>query len=181
MSKRASELASSTTVAIAVVLALSAGAFIGASPAYAADAAPGAAVRWTTLMFAVPFAILVEYTVMQLALLDKRALSAVLVSNMVSAVGCVLLYPIIASIAELLPQPTMAAQQASTAVYGLKYDLLKALALVPIAALVITTLKMPVLVKHFAVPPGGNSFKILWASNLASTLIIMAGAWLLLM
>ena len=82
--------------------------------------------------------------------------------------------------AELLPQTALSAPGGYTLAYDRAYNRLTVAALVPLAALASTVIEMPVMVKRFALPPGGRSFKILLGANLASTAIAALGAQLLL-
>ncbi len=178
MSSRARRSRSKIAAAMSGALALS---VLTASPATANVVWPGLAIGWSTLMLAVPFGILIEYLVVQVALLEQRALAAVLVANLVSAVAGIVLYPILASMAELLPQLTLAAPGEYTLAYDRAYNWLTIAALIPLAALVSTVIEMPVMVKRFALPPGARSFKILLGANLASTAVAALGAGLVLM
>lgn len=178
MSKRARRSRGKTTSAIVCALALS---FFTASPASANVVWPGLAIGWSTLMLAVPFGILIEYLVVQGMLLEQRALAAVLVPNLVSAVAGIVLYPILASMAEIVPQLALAAPVEYTLDYDRAYNWLTLTALIPLAALVSTVIEMPVMVKRFALLPGARSFKILLGANLASTAIAALGAGLVLM
>ena len=165
------------TVGVPAALAMS---LLTATPAHANVVWPGLVIGWSTLMFAVPFGILIEYLVVRVALLEERALAAVLVANLVSAVAGIVLYPLLASMAELLPQMALSAPGGYTLAYDRAYNRLTVAALVPLAALASTVIEMPVMVKRFALPPGRRSFKILLGANLASTAIAALGAQLLL-
>lgn len=177
MSRRARARGLSAAAAMMTMMAAS---VVTATPAHANVVWPGLLIGWSTLMFAVPFGILIEYLVVRVALLEQRALAAVLVANLVSAVAGIVLYPILASMAELVPQLLLSAPEGYTSAYSSNYERMTVAALVPLAALVSTVIEMPVMVKRFALPPGGRSFKILLGANLASTAIAALGARLVL-
>ena len=127
-------------------------------------------VGWAALFWSVPAGLLIEYLAVQKWLPSiTEPGRAVIIANLISALAGILLFPILATIAELLPKTMLATPAEWSAAWDRKYHLMTLLGLIPLAALASTLIERAVMTKRFGPEPARRSSKILFLANLVST------------
>lgn len=162
-------------------LPLIAGAMVALPAAAHANVVwPGLVIGWSTLLWAIPVGLLLEYFVVQKWLLPNDAGRAVIVANIISALAGIVLFPLLASFAELVPQIALTPPEEWTQAYGNSYDRLTALALIPLAGPVSGLIEAYVMRVRHGLDLSGRNLNIVIAANVASTAVACGMAMLFL-
>lgn len=133
---------------------------------------PGLAVGWATLFWSVPAGLLIEYLAVQKWLPSiTQPGKAVIIANLVSALAGIILFPILATFSQIVPNTVLRPPAEWSAAYDRSYNLLTLLGLIPLAALVSTLIEGQVMHKRFGSDLSGRTFKILLLANVVSTAI----------
>ncbi len=133
---------------------------------------PGLAVGWATLLWAVPAGLLIEYVAVQKWLPSiTQPGKAVLIANLISALAGIVLFPILATLGQIVPNTVLRPPAEWSAAYDRSYHLLTLLGLIPLAALASTLIEGQVMHKRFGLDQSGRTFKILFFANLVSTAV----------
>ena len=133
---------------------------------------PGMAAGWATLFWAVPAGLLIEYLAVQkwLPTLTQPG-KAVITANLISALAGILLFPILATLGEIVPKTVLRPPAEWSPEWDRSYHLLTLLGLIPLAALASTLIEGQVMHKRFGLDQSGRTFKILFSANLVSTAV----------
>lgn len=131
---------------------------------------PGLTVGWMTLFWAVPAGLLFEYLAVQKWLPGvAKPWKAVIVANLISAAAGIVLFPVLATMAEWLPWRVLTVPAEWSPEWDRNYNLVVLAGLVPLAVIASTLIERAVMIKKFNLDRSPRSSKILFYANLVST------------
>lgn len=132
---------------------------------------PGLVTGWATLLWVIPASLLIEYFAIQKYLLPENAGRAVVLANIASAIAGIVLFPILGTFAEAVPQTFIRPGPDAPLPDSATYQNLTLIGLLPLAALASTLIEGFVMGRTFNLDLSERTFKILFAANLASTAV----------
>lgn len=141
---------------------------------------PGLVTGWALLFWIVPAGLLIEYFVVQKYLLPEDAGRAVILANIASAIAGIVLFPILGTFAEAVPNTFINQNAGFVAPDSAKYQVLTLVGLLPLAATASALIEGFVYQSKFGLEGTGREAKIVFAANFASTAVacLMAALFL---